>query len=92
MISPIHFPAQVDNSLDDTNEGLLKASFKIEEAEKQQLISEDDVKALQRRIILLDDDLTIVEQRLGVETKKLEEVSLWWGLLWLLLWFLLLSL
>jgi len=65
----------VDNSLDDTNEKLLKAGVSLEEAEKQQLVSEDEVKALQRRIILLDDDLNIVEQRLSVETKKLEEVA-----------------
>ena len=61
--------------MDDTNEKLLKAALDLEDAEKQQLVSEDDVKALQRRIILLDDDFTIVEQRLGVETKKLEEVG-----------------
>ena len=61
--------------MDDTNEKLLKAGVSLEEAEKQQLVSEDEVKALQRRIILLDDDLNIVEQRLSVETKKLEEVN-----------------
>jgi len=79
--------AQLTNKLQELND-ILKAKddeilqlgkklmgVDLEDAEKQQLVSEDDVKALQRRIILLDDDFTIVEQRLGVETKKLEEVA-----------------
>merc|ERR1719295_1708585 len=48
---------KVENSLDDTTEKLEAATLGLEEAEKQQLINEEDVSALQRRSSLLDDDV-----------------------------------
>jgi len=47
----------------------------IEEAEKQQLINEDEVSALRRRCSLLDDDCQRSENRLAVETTKLTEAA-----------------
>merc|ERR1711989_125056 len=69
----IKFHHQVENSLDDTTEKLEAATLGLEEAEKQQLINEDDVSALQRRSSLLDDDVVRSEARLQVESTKLAE-------------------
>ena len=60
----IKFHHQVENSLDDTTEKLEAATLGLEEAEKQQLINEEDVSALQRRSSLLDDDVVRSEARL----------------------------
>merc|ERR1712025_200787 len=54
---------------------LLKANLDIEQAEKDQLAKEEEVSALQRRVILIDDDITRSESRLSVESKKLEEAA-----------------
>merc|ERR1712219_52212 len=66
---------KVENSLDDTTEKLEAATIGLEEAEKQQLINEEDVSALQRRSSLLDDDVTRSESRLQVESAKLAEAA-----------------
>merc|ERR1712198_598864 len=47
----------------------------IEEAEKQQLVNEEEVSALQRRCSLLDDDITRADSRLTVESTKLAEAA-----------------
>merc|ERR1711931_273071 len=65
----------VENDLDTTTEKLLKANLDIEQAEKDQLAKEEEVSGLQRRVILLDDDITRSEGRLSVESKKLEEAA-----------------
>jgi len=65
----------VENDLDSTTEKLLKANLDIEQAEKDQLAKEEEVSGLQRRVILLDDDITRSEGRLSVESKKLEETE-----------------
>merc|ERR1712033_112484 len=65
----------VENDLDTTTEKLLKAQVDIEQAEKDQLVKEEEVSGLQRRVILLDDDITRSEGRLSVESKKLEEAA-----------------
>jgi len=65
----------VDNDLDITSEGLLKANLDIEQAEKDQLAKEEEVSGLQRRVILLDDDISRSEGRLSIESKKLEEAA-----------------
>merc|ERR1711921_19378 len=66
---------KVENSLDDTTEKLEAATIGLEEAEKQQLINEEDVSALQRRSSLLDDDVVRSESRLQVESAKLAEAA-----------------
>merc|ERR1712002_391736 len=66
---------KVENSLDDTTEKLEAATLGLEEAEKQQLINEEDVSALQRRSSLLDDDVVRSEARLQVESTKLAEAA-----------------
>merc|ERR1711862_798265 len=43
--------------------------------EKDQLVKEEEVSGLQRRVILLDDDITRSEGRLSIEAKKLEEAA-----------------
>merc|ERR1712042_409887 len=63
------------NDLDDKTEGLEASAVALEEAEKQQLINEDEVSALQRRISLIDDDVGRSENRLQVETTKLAEAA-----------------
>jgi len=65
----------VENDLDSTTEKLLKANLDIEQAEKDQLAKEEEVSGLQRRVILLDDDIGRSEGRLSVESKKLEEAA-----------------
>jgi len=65
----------VENDLDSTTEKLLKATLDIEQAEKDQLAKEEEVSGLQRRVILLDDDIGRSEGRLSVESKKLEEAA-----------------
>jgi len=65
----------VENDLDTTTEKLLKATLDIEQAEKDQLAKEEEVSGLQRRVILLDDDITRSESRLSIESKKLEEAA-----------------
>jgi len=66
---------KVENTLDDTIEKLAAATIGLEEAEKQQLINEEDVSALQRRSSLLDDDVVRSESRLQVESTKLSEAA-----------------
>merc|ERR1712050_663275 len=66
---------KVENALDETTEKLEAATLGLEEAEKQQLINEEDVSALQRRSSLLDDDVTRSESRLQVESAKLAEAA-----------------
>merc|ERR1711990_1334069 len=66
---------KVENSLDDTMEKLEASTLALEEAEKQQMINEEDVSALQRRSSLLDDDVVRSEGRLQVETTKLTEAA-----------------
>jgi len=66
---------KVENDLDDKTEGLEASAVALEEAEKQQLINEDEVSALQRRISLIDDDVGRSENRLQVETTKLAEAA-----------------
>jgi len=66
---------KVENSLDDTTEQLEAATLGLEEAEKQQMVNEEDVSALQRRSLLLDDDVSRSESRLTVETTKLAEAA-----------------
>jgi len=65
----------VENDLDSTTEKLLKANLDIEQAEKDQLAKEEEVSGLQRRVILLDDDIVRSEARLSIESKKLEEAA-----------------
>jgi len=66
---------QVENKLDDAVEGNARAVLALEEAEKQQLINEEEVSALQRRCSLLDTDLVTSEGRLSVESAKLAEAA-----------------
>merc|ERR1719334_2164848 len=66
---------KIENSLDDTTEKLEAATIGLEEAEKQQLVNEEEVSALQRRTSLLDDDLVRSEGRLQVESTKLAEAA-----------------
>jgi len=66
---------KIENSLDDTTEKLEAATLGLEEAEKQQLVNEEEVSALQRRTSLLDDDLVRSEGRLQVESTKLAEAA-----------------
>jgi len=66
---------QVENKLDDAVEGNARAVLALEEAEKQQLINEEEVSALQRRCSLLDTDLVTTENRLTVESAKLAEAA-----------------
>jgi len=66
---------QVENKLDDATEGNAHAVLALEEAEKQQMINEEDVSALQRRCSLLDTDLVTTENRLAVEAAKLAEAA-----------------
>merc|ERR1712002_1414993 len=66
---------QVENKLDDAIEGNARAVLALEEAEKQQLINEEEVSALQRRCSLLDTDLVTTENRLAVESAKLAEAA-----------------
>jgi len=66
---------KVENSLDDKTEKLEAATLGLEEAEKQELINEEEVSALQRRSSLLDDDVARSDGRLNVETTKLTEAA-----------------
>lgn len=66
---------KVENSLDDTMEKLEAATLGLEEAEKQQLVNEEDVSGLGRRSSLLDDDVARSDARLQVESTKLSEAA-----------------
>jgi len=66
---------KVENSLDDTTEKLEAATLGLEEAEKQQLVNEEDVSGLGRRSSLLDDDVARSDARLQVESTKLSEAA-----------------
>merc|ERR1712002_857902 len=66
---------KIENSLDDTVEKLEAATVGLEEAEKQQLVNEEEVSALRRRISLLDDDVARSDGRLQVESNKLSEAA-----------------
>jgi len=66
---------KIENSLDDTTEKLEAATLGLEEAEKQQLVNEEEVSALQRRTSLLDDDVARSDGRLQVESNKLAEAA-----------------
>jgi len=66
---------KVENSLDDTMEKLEESTLGLEEAEKQQLVNEEEVSALQRRFSLLDDDIARSDGRLQVESTKLAEAA-----------------
>merc|ERR1711921_44040 len=66
---------KVENELDDTTEKLEAATIGLEEAEKQELVNEEEVSALQRRSTLLDDDVVRSEARLQVESTKLAEAA-----------------
>jgi len=66
---------KVENGLDDATEALQTATVNIEEAEKQQLVNEEEVSALQRRCSLLDDDVARSDGRLQVESTKLAEAA-----------------
>merc|ERR1712002_612203 len=66
---------KVENELDDTTEKLEAATIGLEEAEKQELVNEEEVSALQRRSSLLDDDVVRSEARLQVESTKLAEAA-----------------
>merc|ERR1711942_519912 len=66
---------KVENGLDDATEALAASTLAIEEAEKQQLVNEEEVSALQRRCSLLDDDVQRSEARLQVESTKLAEAA-----------------
>merc|ERR1712200_1789 len=65
----------VENELDDATEKLAADTLAIEEAEKQQLVNEEEVSALQRRCSLLDDDCVRSDSRLTVESTKLSEAA-----------------
>jgi chromosome segregation ATPase len=47
----------------------------LEQAVKDQLAKEEEVSGLQRRVILLDDDIVRSEARLAIESKKLEDAA-----------------
>jgi len=66
---------KIENSLDDTTEKLEAATVGLEDAEKQQLVNEEEVSALQRRFSLLDDDIARSDGRLQVESTKLAEAA-----------------
>jgi len=66
---------KIENALDDTTEKLEGATLGLEEAEKQQLVNEEEVSALQRRTSLLDDDVARSDGRLQVESNKLAEAA-----------------
>jgi len=66
---------KIENSLDDTTEKLEAATVGLEDAEKQQLVNEEEVSALQRRFSLLDDDIARADGRLQVESTKLSEAA-----------------
>merc|ERR1719187_2296419 len=65
----------VENELDDATEKMAADTLAIEEAEKTQLVNEEEVSALQRRCSLLDDDCVRSESRLSVESTKLSEAA-----------------
>merc|ERR1712002_288845 len=65
----------VENELDDATEKMAADTLAIEEAEKQQLVNEEEVSALQRRCSLLDDDCVRSDSRLTVESTKLSEAA-----------------
>merc|ERR1711931_352682 len=66
---------KIENSLDDTTEKLEAATVGLEDAEKQQLVNEEEDSALQRRFSLLDDDIARSDGRLQVESAKLAEAA-----------------
>merc|ERR1719370_2845503 len=66
---------KIENSLDDTTEKLEAATVGLEDAEKQQLVNEEEVSALQRRFSLLDDYIARSDGRLQVESAKLAEAA-----------------
>merc|ERR1719489_437682 len=66
---------KVENGLDDATEALAASTLAIEEAEKQQLVNEEEVSALQRRCSLLDDGCARSDGRLQVESTKLAEAA-----------------
>merc|ERR1712142_1375853 len=66
---------KIENSLDDTTEKLEAATVGLEDAEKRQLVNEEEVSALQRRFSLLDDDIARSDGRLQVESAKLAEAA-----------------
>merc|ERR1712045_780507 len=66
---------KIENGLDDATEALAASTLAIEEAEKQQLVNEEEVSALQRRCSLLDDDCARSDGRLQVESTKLAEAA-----------------
>merc|ERR1712142_1334094 len=66
---------KIENSLDDTTEKLEAATVGLEDAEKQQLVNEEEVSALQRRFSLLDGDIARSDGRLQVESAKLAEAA-----------------
>jgi len=66
---------KIENSLDDTTEKLEAATVGLEDAEKQQLVNEEEVSGLQRRFSLLDDDIARSDGRLQVESAKLAEAA-----------------
>jgi len=66
---------KVENELDDATESLATSTVNIDEAEKQQLVNEEEVAALQRRCSLLEDDVNRSDSRLQVESTKLAEAA-----------------
>merc|ERR1711990_6804 len=66
---------KAENGLDDATEALATSTVNSEEAEKQQLLNEEEVSALQRRCSLLDDDCNRSHNRLQVESVKLTEAA-----------------
>jgi len=66
---------KVENGLDDTTEKLEASTLALEEAEKYQMVNEEEVSSLQRRSSLLDDDVTRSESRLAIESAKLAEAA-----------------
>jgi len=66
---------KVENGLDDTTEKFEASTLALEEAEKYQMVNEEEVSSLQRRSSLLDDDVTRSESRLAIESAKLAEAA-----------------
>merc|ERR1712142_1178264 len=74
---------KIENALDDTTEKLEAATLGLEEAEKQQLVNEEEVSALQRgssfvndeRMDALEENITISSDVALKSTRNAEEVA-----------------
>merc|ERR1712133_96254 len=67
--------AELNKILETRDHEIIQVGKKIMEVEKQQLVNEEEVSALQRRFSLLDDDIARSDGRLQGESAKLAEAA-----------------